>query len=202
VLKRVLHELVARPQVYDVWQKFTGSIQVIGALKDLFPTAFDRTVLELGAGTGNNVAALSASGKYVWYDNDPQKLSGFRAKYPAQPAVLGDATQLSFGDRSIDTVLCVCVSHHLSPEELKSMFQETARVCKAVFLFVDIVTDPKSWLRTTLLKYDRGQYPRSREELRAMMLRNFDVEECAEISALYRYVIYRGRPRASVSVPA
>lgn len=195
MLKQVLHKMVARPWLYDIWQRFTGSVEVIGVLKTKLAEAGDQTVLELGAGTGNNLSALPASAKYFWYDNDMQKLSGFRAKYPARLAVLGDAIQLPFGDRSVDIALCVSVSHHLSAEELRSMFHETGRVCKTTFLFIDAVTDPTSWLRSTLWKYDRGQYPRSAEQLRIMMLQDFEIVECTEISALYRYVLYWGRPK-------
>jgi hypothetical protein len=94
MLKSILHNLVTRPLVYDIWQKFTGSEQVIKELRRQMAPGNAQTVLEVGAGTGNNLSALPPSVKYIWGDNDPTKLAGFRSKYPGELAVLADATPL------------------------------------------------------------------------------------------------------------
>jgi hypothetical protein len=58
--------------------------------------------------------------------------------------VLGDATQLSFQDRTMDAALCVAMAHHLSDGELEAMRADAAPVVRERLIFVDAVTVPRS----------------------------------------------------------
>ena len=194
MLRQVLHSIVSNPKVYDIWQRVAGAeenVRRVGlCLKDLK----GGTVLDIGAGTGKGLRTLPASAKYLWFDTDPQKLAGFRAKAPSALAVIGDASQVCLKDKSVDYTLCLQMSHHLTDSQLAALFREAARISRLRLLFVDCVEQRDSWLRTALWKYDRGSYPRSAETLATMMARYFNLEHQEIYSSLYKWVLFVGTP--------
>lgn len=193
MLRRVLHSLVSNPKVYDVWQRAVGSEENIRRVRQRLTDMKGGIVLDAGAGTGEGLRSLPASAKYLWFDTDPQKLAGFRAKAPSALAVIGDATNIGLKDKSVHCTICLQMSHHLTDSQLTGFFREAARISR-MLVFVDAVEQKNSWLRTTLWKYDRGSFPRSAETLATMMARYFKLEHQESYSKLYKYVLFVGIP--------
>jgi SAM-dependent methyltransferase len=88
-----------------------------------------RSVLEIGAGTGNYTRALAASGlSMLAIDRSPAMAQIGARKAPAH-WVLADGDTLPFGKRSIDAVTGVNVLHHMPAlEAALAEFRRVARL--------------------------------------------------------------------------
>lgn len=195
MMKHLLHTLVAKPLVYDTLQRAVGRDYILRKLRPHFAVTGGSTVLDIGAGTGLYRAAFPRSARYVWLDNDAEKLGGFLARAPHHPtAMLGDATQIGLASKSVDYVTCMFVTHHLTDDLIARFFAEIARVVRRRFFLLDgLATDrPVSKL---LWKYDRGSAPRTEEALTQAFESRFTVD-CRESFAVYhRYLLLSGAPR-------
>src|SRR5579864_3780765 len=143
--------LLSDPRLYDWVQNLTGAHRSRTRLKkyfDAFP--LESVILDLGGGTGGIAPYLPKSSMYTCLDSDWAKLRGLRAASRDASAVLSDATNAPFRSGSIDIVLSIAVSHHLSDVQLDRMFAETRRVLKTggQMLFLDALAEPRAatWL--------------------------------------------------------
>lgn len=167
-------------------------------LKPHFADAAEKTVLDVGAGTGLGMRVLPSSSRYVWLDVDTEKLKGFLAKHSGRQALLCDLAKVSLHDKSVDACLCVAVSHHLSDEQLPLLFSEMARVVKDKMVFLDAVEHP-SCISRLLWALDRGSYPRAEHVLRAAMEPWFDIAPSEHYAIFHHYVLYEGKPKLNQS---
>jgi ubiquinone/menaquinone biosynthesis C-methylase UbiE len=154
-------------------------------------------VLDVGGGTGGTISILPSLGAYIWLDNDPMKLKGFRRKQPLLNGLLGDATRIPLRDKSVDDVLCVAVLHHLSDEQVSQFLREAARVARKRFILMDPVERAGSIVSRLLWKYDRGSYPRTIEALRSAMQTQFHIEHTEQFAVYHEYLICIGSPLAA-----
>jgi len=193
-----LHRIVARPAVYDVVQKLCGCELSMHRIRELAADPAGITVLDVGAGTGNGLRALPPKARYLWLDNDPLKLTGLRVKGRTVMAVLGSATAMPLRSKSVDTALCIAMSHHLDDREVLDLFAELARVCRNRLVFVDPVECPKSLVSRLLWMCDRGSHPRPAAVLRGLVQQRFAIESEEEYAIYHHYWICAARPLDSV----
>jgi SAM-dependent methyltransferase len=153
-------------------------------------------VLEVGAGTGDWAQVLPPTARYVWFDNDPQKLTGFRARRASALAVVGDATRLCLRDKSVGWTLCIAVSHHLTDEELRLFLRSLANVSRDGLIFLDGLRTDGSWISQLLWKYDRGANPRKLEALQPFIEEFFDIEKEEQFAVYHNYWVCQARPKA------
>src|SRR5260221_13208370 len=130
MLTKVLHKIVAHPLIYDAVQQFFGIAECHRRLRPFLEETADSLVLEIGAGTGGWAQVLPATSRYLWYDNDRDKLRGFQGKKQSSLAVLADATEICLKAKSVDYALCALVSHHLSDEEFDKVLRQLPQVCR------------------------------------------------------------------------
>jgi SAM-dependent methyltransferase len=194
MLARVLETIVAHPWVYDRVQRIAGREENYRRLIPLLRRAGGELLLDTGAGTGEIVRILDPSTRYVWLDNDAQKLSGFKAKCGQGLAVLGDVTRIPLGRGAVHTGLCVAVSHHLTDPEFDDLLSELARVCRTWLIFLDAIEEKSSPVSNFMWRYDRGSHPRTAEHLLSMLRRHFEVEDIQRYAIYHRYVLCVGRP--------
>ena len=195
MLHSLAHKIVSQPRVYDWVQKAVGAEEVGRFLAPHLKESAGHSLLDVGAGTGNNRRLLPDSTRYIWMDNDPQKLSGYRAKQARALGVLGDATQLSFRDKSVDYGLCTAVFHHLNDAELDRLVNELARVIRRRLIAVDALECLDRPMSNLLWKYDRGSFPRTAERLRAALGRRFDLHFVDELTVYHRYILCIANPK-------
>jgi SAM-dependent methyltransferase len=194
MLARVLEAIVAHPWVYDRVQRIAGREENYRRLIPLLRRAKGELLLDTGAGTGEIVRILDPSTRYVWLDNDTQKLSGFRAKSRPGLAILGDVTRIPLGPGAVHTGLCVAVSHHLTDPEFDHLLSELARVCRTSLIFLDAIEEKSSPVSNFMWRYDRGSHPRTAEHVLSMLRRHFEVEDIQRYKIFHRYVLCVGRP--------
>lgn len=195
MLTRLAHRLVANPAVYDCVQRLAGRDHNYRRLAPHLMQSAGKMLLDVGAGTGECARIIPPRTTYIWLDNDPEKLRGFRGKFSSRWAVLGAANQIGLKDKSVDIAVCVAVSHHLSDAELGNAVRELARVCRFQLIFLDAV-QATSVVSNLLWKYDRGSHPRKAETLRSAIEQWFDVDHEERYSVYHHYWLCTARPKA------
>ena len=98
-----------------------------------------RSILEIGAGTGNYTGALTASGmSVIALDRSPEMVEIGAHKTPAR-WILSDVHALSFRTRSLDAIAGVNVLHHLSA--LPAALAECRRVARLGMVLQAVVRE-------------------------------------------------------------
>lgn len=135
----------------DLDSIYASSPKVVGALVELLEPAGAR-ILEIGAGTGRDSAALAARGaRVVALDTSPESL---RLVARADPTLVGrgivggDGFHLPFGDGAFDAVYHQGVLEHFGNPS--AFLDENRRVTRSGGLLV--VDVPQTWHPWTLLK--------------------------------------------------
>jgi len=175
-------------------QVWTSGLERRLGLMRQYITLEGKRVLDVGAGTGLYRPMLPPTAQYCWWDLDPGKLARYRERRGAHWAVLGDATRLSFQDRTMDAALCVTMAHHLSDVELEAMLADVARVVWERLIFVDAVTATGSLASALLWRWDNGKFPRSAEALQAAIGRHFAIEISETFRVYHHYWLCVARP--------
>ena len=200
----LLHGIVAIPAIYDLAQWLAGSAISHRILREVFARLpAEAVTLDVGGGTGRLRPLLPPAWKYTCVDLDPQKLAGFRKKFPLDMAVQSSATHLPFPDAAFDLVILCAVSHHLADDELAPALTEISRVLKldGRFLFLDALSRRDRWRSRLLWAVDRGSHPRTFEQLRDAVGRKFRVERELRYEIHHAYVLWilQKRPASAVA---
>ena len=150
--------------------------------------------MDIGAGTGALEAYLPRSSRYIWVDNDTEKLRGYLSRGGGM-AVLGSALDLGLAPKSVEQALCIAVAHHLADRELSRAFRGIARVVRHRLIFLDPLDCPRLMSRM-LWSIDRGSFPRSAEVLRKFLAESYVVEQAEVFTVLHRYLVCVAKPKA------
>ena len=192
MLTGLLHRVVAQPRAYDLVQTLVGVSKVRRRLaRTVAPLRSAAWVLDIGGGTGAVGELWGESTRYICLDIDPLKLRGFAAKNPTGTALLADATAIPLADGSVDVVLCTHVTHHLTESQLDQAIAESARVLRAggKLVLSDAVWAPSRRIGRLLWRYDRGDFPRTPEVLRAAISRHFKIGSWEQFAVWHEYFI-------------
>jgi hypothetical protein len=174
-LGRVHYAVLGNPRVYNFQQAHFGAKPVVSRLESELALLSDATVVDIGAGTGVVADLVPAGTRYVWVDNDTQKLRGLLSRAPDCLAVLGDAARLPLADDVADWSLMVEVSHHIPDSVLHECLVEAERITRDRFLFIDAVRGPR--VRSKLMwNLDLGRFPRPENEIVAALETIFELE--------------------------
>jgi ubiquinone/menaquinone biosynthesis C-methylase UbiE len=191
-----LRAIVGHPTTYDLVQRAAGADRLRRWIAGYLADCRGDSLLDLGAGTGSIRSLLPADTQYIWFDNDPQKLAGYRSRRSSGLAVLGDGSRLCFAAKSVDHALSIAVSHHLDHLQLRSFFREISRVTRKRLYFVDALQcSPPRLLSKALWAIDRGSFPRTPDVLRELINEHFIIEQTDTLQVLHRYLLCIARPR-------
>jgi SAM-dependent methyltransferase len=186
--------LLDDPRLYDAIQVLAGRHFAHRRLRRAIASAGDRTVLDVGAGTGSLARLLPPGAVYWALDNDPAKLRRLSVKVPYARCLEGSALEIDLPDEAVDWTVCVAVAHHLDDEELPRLFAELARVTRHRLVFLDPVWTSGRGIAKLLWRYDRGSHPRSAETLLSVLGRHFEVESVERFRVLHECVLCSGSP--------
>ncbi len=113
---------------YDKKEAYLNSFEK-GLLLPLFGTVKNKSVLDVGAGTGRLSVPLNKLGaKVTALDLSASMLRELNKKAPAVQTQVGDAESLPFADNSFDYILAAFLIVHL--KDPSSFFDESYRVLK------------------------------------------------------------------------
>jgi SAM-dependent methyltransferase len=191
---RLRYALLGNPRLYDLHQKYGGAGPIAAHVQKHLTDVGPGTLLDIGAGTGMVATLIQPETRYIWFDNDRQKLRGFLGKELGSFAVLGDAASLPFRDLAADWTVMVEVSHHLPDDALRSCLEQTARVTRSRFLFVDALRGER--VRSKLLWHlDLGRFPRTENELVSHLRMPFDVARIERFQVHHDHLVCVCLPR-------
>ncbi len=195
LLHAAAERVAARPAVYNLLQRVFGQKKNAERVARVLAECDGRITLDVGAGTGMYRDAIPQGWRYMWLDEDPLKLRGFRSRGADDPALLGDATHLGIADRCVEVTLCSGLSHHLPDDEVSKLFAELARVTKDKLVFLDAIDDPRSRISRMLWSVDRGSYPRTEGRLLELLGRSFAIESHERFKPAHTFVLCVCRPQ-------
>jgi len=193
-LKEVLQRIASHPRIYELIQFLAGARSAYRRVAFQAATlAPGSLILDLGGGTGLYRNAGSAARMYVNLDNDMIKLQRFIRKIKDSNAILADGTCLPFKANSIDAVMCIAVSHHLSDRALEEMIHESCRVLRigGTLLLLDAIWAPERCLGKLIWRYDRGSYPRTAEYLNNVVSKQYSIALFERYAIYHEYVLIR-----------
>ena len=172
---RLLRRLAANPALFD-WTRrivYAGTFDHVAAALDL--RAGER-LLDLGCGTG--FAAQLRPTYYVGIDQSAERLATARRRRPQAQCGFAamSADGLGFRTGAFDKAVCIHVVHHLEAALLDAALRELSRVVRGAVIIVDAAPDIANGLERFLLAHDRGEFVRSRDDLRAILTRWYTVE--------------------------
>ncbi len=126
-------------------------------------------------------------------DVDMVKLQRCVRKTKDSNPILADGTCIPFKDNSIDVVICIGVSHHLSDRALEEIIHESCRVLRigGTLLLLDAVWAPERYLGKLIWKYDRGSYPRTAEYLNNVISKQYSIALCERYAIYHEYLLIR-----------
>ena len=99
--------------------------ELIDILKTYLPQG--ATVLELGIGPGTDLLLLNDHFQVTGSDHSTVFVERFKKHYPAMDVLQLDAVEMNI-DKTFDGIYSNKVLHHLTSEQLKTSFQQQARV--------------------------------------------------------------------------
>jgi SAM-dependent methyltransferase len=192
-LNYYIHKLVAIPWFYDLCQFLAGGSVSRKVFREEFVVLPAMgCVLDVGGGTGLSRPLLPMGWKYFCLDPDPQKLDGFRAKFPDDEAVQASACEIPLANESFDLCIMIAVSHHLTDEAFRLSLSEIKRLLRpgGKFMLMDAVWNPENVRGRFLWYLDRGSYPKSRDELAVQLGKFFAIESTRLWKVHHEYALF------------
>jgi len=191
LMLQLLHRVASNGRVYDWIQRLAGVSYVDSKLAVWIPQSECANILDMGGGTGRVHALAPEGSRYICLDVEYPKLRQFRVKHPGGHAVLADATHVPVADNTIQLVICEFVAHHLQARELAVLLGEVRRILTPTgrFLFLDPVSNPDRWQSRLLWRLDRGGYPKTAEQLLALVSEQFSITYSERFSIYHEYLL-------------
>jgi SAM-dependent methyltransferase len=163
-----IRSVLSIPAVYQLWGNIVGGSTSIQTLVDEYiRPAPDSRILEIGCGPGTMVPFLPQTA-YLGFDLSPEYIDDARRRFPAARFVCERVSRFSVGQcQSFDLVLAIGIVHHLDDAEAVHLFRIAHDALKpgGRLVTVDgVFTDNQSATARWLLKRDRGEHVRSKEQ--------------------------------------
>jgi SAM-dependent methyltransferase len=198
LIAALAHRIASHPRLYNWIQNLAGQRRVILQLRAALEKVGAGRALDVGSAGGSVSKKLALNPLHVDVDFIP--LLALRQRDRSASAVTADAAMLPFHDAAFDLTLCVDVSHHLDDTVWPEALTELSRVTRGRLIFLDAIRNDSRFASRMLWRYDRGRYPRAREELLDALSREFTIDETADFSIYHQYVlcIATPRPRAGI----
>lgn len=163
-----MRSILSIPAVYQLWGYVAGGSSSIQTLvNEYIRPAADSRILEIGCGPGTMVPYLPQSG-YLGFDLSSDYIDDARRRFPETKFVCERVSRFSLAEyHSFDIVLAIGIIHHLDDAEAAQLFQIAHDALEPGGRLVTIdgvFTDDQSHAARWLLKKDRGEYVRSKEQ--------------------------------------
>lgn len=134
-------------------------------IKSRFSLA-DKTVLDLGCGTGAN-CSMCGPDQYYGIDPDANRIQFAKQLYPKHTFMVFDGKRLPLPNHSVDLIFIVAVLHHISNEQINEYLQEFHRVLKPegnVVVIEPFLCRKNKFNNWFMTRYDNGEYIRKEED--------------------------------------
>lgn len=187
------HRLLEIPSLFDLYQIVADGGKRAPVSRFLEDVPYE-TVLDLGCGTG--AWSYLARGRYLGVDNSSSFVAGCERRYADDPKKefrVGDIEAAEMNEH-FDLALMMSVLHHLTDEQADTLLDRLdCRVDRIVVM--DLMPNPGNPLSRLLYRSDRGDFIRTVDAQRRLLLRsgNWSMERedtFYSYNRLYRHTLF------------
>lgn len=165
-----IRKLLSIPQVYTLWQKLIGDYKLRKIYcRDFVKAKEGDRILDIGCGPANMVEFLPENINYTGFDDSSEYIKNARKKFP-QPNYSFFCERVNFAqdfDEKFDIIMANAILHHLDDTEAEKLISFAAQNLKENGRFITLdgcIVQNQSKLKKWLLKKDRGQFVRTKDE--------------------------------------
>lgn len=196
MLRSLLHRVVAHPTLYDLSQRLAGGEHVAQCLATQIETHRSEVqrVADIGGGTGLFRKLWPAEIEYICGELDSEKLHAYHERFASDYALCMDGAT-AIAPNTCDAVMNVFVLHHVPEKAIQEFVAGCVNALRPGGILV--VAEPL-WMPTRLAaralwSVDRGSYPRTREELHAILSEHIPIISEYETSVFHKYWLAIGQ---------
>ena len=164
------HRLLDVPILFEINQVVVDGGKRAPVSRFLEEVEYD-SVVDLGCGTG--AWSYLATGRYLGLDQSPSFIQGCKARFQKDARKrfeVGDLESMAL-EEDFDLALMMSVLHHLSDTQAEAALSRVAGRAR-LLLVMDLIPIPRNPLSRLLYGLDRGDFIRSLEDQRAVLLRS------------------------------
>ncbi|CAG1021907.1 partial demethylmenaquinone methyltransferase / 2-methoxy-6-polyprenyl-1,4-benzoquinol methylase, partial [Methylococcales bacterium] len=176
-----IREILKQPLVYQTFQRLGGFFSArLKAIQAHLPLNEGDKVLDIGCGPGFIVNYMPKGISYYGFDIDKHYIAYANAKFGHKGRFIcgffNEDTASQY--READIVMMNGVLHHLTDEEVDQTLCVIKKALKPggrLFTLDGCFVEGQSVLAHMLLKYDRGNYVRTQDHYRSLIIKHFDL---------------------------
>ena len=176
----MLHSIrstLAAPALYQMWSNAAGGKVWKTLVSEYIRPGSNARILDIGCGPGTLVPYLPQSG-YLGFDLSSKYIATARKRFPNARFECERVSEFSsVKEQDFDLVLAIGIIHHLDDWEAIRLFQIAHQALKPEGRLVTVdgvFTDDQSPVARWLLKRDRGEHVRMKEEYVKLASQVFD----------------------------
>ncbi len=162
-----------KPYLWNAVQRVFGAPEF---KRDLYRSVLQAPgrLLDFGCATGH-IADAFQEFEYYGVDLDPQCIETAKARFAGHPRMhflAADLHQRPFDENFFDEILFAGTVHHLANDLLVSLLKELHFCLKSggrIHILDPVLQDGDSALQRSMRRLDRGRYPRSVPQIRALV---------------------------------
>lgn len=175
-----LRSILSSPIIYNLLQSLLGANSIRSQyMNEFFPVKEGDSVLDIGCGTGEILSLFPDSINYYGFDMSQSYIDFAKKKFQNKGQFeVGLVDELMVGDLpKFDWVLATGLLHHLDDSGVTSLLQTALKALSSNGRFVAIdpcFDESQSRIANWLIKNDRGENVRYRDEYSKLASENFD----------------------------
>lgn len=166
-----IKDILSIPQVYSFWQKIVGDYKLRKAYcRDYIKAKENDRILDIGCGPANMVKYLPANIDYVGFDDSQSYIKNAQKQFPNTQTHKFFCQRVSFAqdfEEKFDIIMANAILHHIDDKEAEELISFAARNLKnggRLITHDGCYTNNQSAIKKWLLKNDRGQFVRAKDE--------------------------------------
>lgn len=173
-------KILSIPLFYTLWQKFVGDYKLRKIYcRDYLKVKDDDRILDIGCGPANMVEYLPKDIDYVGFDDSNLYIEAAKKKFP-QDNYSFFQKRVNFAqnfEEKFDIIMANAILHHIDDDEAKNLISFAAANLKENGRFIThdgCFVENQSFIKKWLLKNDRGQFVRTKEEYFKLFSKHFN----------------------------
>lgn len=164
-------DILAIPQLYTLWQRFVGDYKLRRIYcRDFIKAKEKDRILDIGCGPASMVKYMPENIDYVGFDDSEAYIEKAKKLFPDTNNYAFFCERVNFAkdfEQKFDIIMANAILHHLDDNEAEKLISFAAKNLKEKGRFLTLdgcFVDNQSFIKTWLLKNDRGKFVRTKDE--------------------------------------